>query len=344
MGNASRISNEICSFPVIGDMTKNRIFLIAGMTLFLLLSCNAQGAIEQNRGLCIATWNLQNLFDAEDDGNEYEEYTSSSGWNRKAYESRLSVTRRVLDGLPLCGDYVLVFNEIEGSDVVEDLINTHDLRRAGLRYYACTEEKWSPVQIAVVSSMPITEAHVHATGNGLRPILEVCFETDCGKLFILACHFKSNVGGVSETETQRVQAASVAALVARNLEADNPGALVLVCGDMNEECAVGEALSESGPLPCSATFERGLWYDFWRDPEVSCWPGGSYWYDGSWRSYDHILIPLAGKDLWGWDYSEAGVVFTDAQKTTDGKPFSWDRRLLKGVSDHLPVWVRFERR
>ena len=325
-------------------MKKCRIAFVVVLLLFLLSSCNAQSAAETGKSLCVATWNVQNLFDAVYDGNEYEEYTPSSGWTRSAYESRLTGLRRVLNELPPSGGYILVLNEIEGPNVVEDLIKSHDMIKIGLCYYACTEEDWSPIQIAVASSIPITSAHVHAVGEELRPVLEVCFDTDCGRVFVLACHFKSNVGGVDETEGSRLKAASVVARIARNLEAENPGSLVLVCGDLNEECAVGEALSETGPLPCISTFERGHWYDFWRDLEASCWPGGSYWYDGSWRSYDHILISLAGKDLWGWDYSGAGVVFTDAQKTTDGKPFSWDRRLLKGVSDHLPVWVRFERR
>ena len=310
--------------------------------MFLLSSCNAQSAVETEKSLCVATWNVQNLFDAVYDGIEYEEYTPSSGWSQSAYESRLAGLRRVLNELPQCGDYILVLNEIEGSNVVEDLIKTHDLIKLGLYYYVCTEEAWSPIQIAVASSIPIVSAHVHAVGEDLRPILEVCFDTDSGRVFVLACHFKSNVGGVAETEESRLKAASVAAQIARNLEAENPGSLVLVCGDLNEECAVGEALSQTGPLPCGASFERGRWYDFWRDPEVSIWPGGSYWYDGSWRGYDHILISLAGEDLWGWDYSERGVVFSSSQRTSDGKPFAWDRRLLKGVSDHLPIWVKFE--
>ena len=102
--------------------------------------------------------------------------------------------------------------------------------------------------------------------------------------------------------------------------------------------------SEEGPLPCGSTFGRGLWYDFWADSDSVPWPGGSYWYDGAWRSYDNILVSLAGNDLWGWDYSDSGVVFTQVQKTADGKPFVWDRRLLKGISDHLPVWVRLSAR
>lgn len=323
-------------------MKKCRTVFVVLLSLFLLSSCNAQSAAETEKSLCVATWNVQNLFDADYGGTEYGEYTPSSGWTRSAYESRLAGLRRVLNELPKCGDYILVMNEVEGSNVVEDLIKSHDLAKLGLCYYACTEESWSPIQIAVAGSIPIVSAHVHAVGEELRPVLEVCFDTDCGRFFILACHFKSNVGGVVETEGSRLRTASVVAQIARNLEAGNPGSLVLVCGDLNEECAVGEALSETGPLPCSSTFERGRWYDFWRDLEASCWPGGSYWYDGSWRGYDHILIPLAGGDLWGWDYSGCGVVFSNVQRTADGKPFSWDRRLLKGISDHLPVWVKFE--
>lgn len=330
------------SFPVIGSMKRNHIFILAMLTLFLLPACNAQGAVESDISLCVATWNVQNLFDAEDGGTEYEEYTVSSGWDRNAYESRLMGIRRVLDELPQSGDYILVLNEVEGSNVVEYLIKSHDLIKLSLRFYACTEEADSPIQIAVASSLPVFSAHVHAVGQDLRPILEVGFSTDFGKVFVLACHFKSNVGGVSETEGQRVAAASVVRQIARALEEDNPGALVLVCGDLNEECFTGQALSEDGPLPSSGEFRMGSWYNFWRNPEASVWPGGSYWYDGSWRSYDNILISQAGGDGSGWDYSQAGVVFTAIQKTSDGKPFSWDRRLLKGISDHLPIWVRFE--
>ena len=322
-------------------MMKNRILLIAITALLLLPSCSAHGVDEKDFSLCVASWNVQNLFDAKSDGTEYEEYTPSSGWNQSAYESRLTGVRRVLDDLPPSSDYILVLNEIEGSDVVEDIIKSNDLIKLSLRFYACTEEPESPIQIAVASSLPIVSAHVHSTEEGLRPILEVGFETEGGKVFVLACHFKSNVGGVVETAGQRLLAASTAAQIARNLEAENPGALVLMCGDMNEECFGGQVMSDTGPLPCSGEFERGQWYNFWRESEALPWPGGSYWYDGTWRSYDNILISLAGRDGSGWDFSEAGTVYTGIQRTSDGRPFSWDRRLLTGISDHLPVWVRF---
>ena len=313
------------------------LFCAASM---LLSSCNAQGSLEHEKSLCVATWNMQNLFDAEENGNEYEEYRSSSGWSQSLYESRLSNARKVLSSLPQSGDYILVLNEIEGPNVVNDLIKSNDMLKLGLYWFACTQEPDLPIQIAVASSLPISGAHVHAVGEGLRPILEVDFETAGGKVHVLACHFKSNVGGVSDTEQYRLEAASVAGQIAKSLEAENPGALVLVCGDLNEECWNGPALSPEGPLPCSGGFERGKWYCFWRDLGVSFLPGGSYWYDGSWRCYDNILVSLSGRDGTGWDFSEAGVLFGSFQKTADGKPFAWDRRLLKGISDHLPIWVK----
>ena len=318
-----------------------KLFILFCAASMLLSSCNAQGSLEHEKSLCVATWNMQNLFDAEENGNEYEEYRSSSGWSQSLYESRLSNARKVLSSLPQSGDYILVLNEIEGPNVVDKLIKSNDMIKLSLYWFACTQEPDLPIQIAVASSLPISGAHVHAVGEGLRPILEVGFDTAGGKVFVLACHLKSNVGGVSDTEQDRLVAASVAGQIAKSLEAENPGALVLVCGDLNEECWNGEALSPEGSLPCSGKFERGKWYCFWQDSGVSVLPGGSYWYDGSWRCYDNVLISLAGKDGTGWDFSEAGVLFGGIQKTADGKPFAWDRRLLKGISDHLPVWVKF---
>ena len=317
-----------------------KLFILFCAASMLLSSCNAQGSLEHEKSLCVATWNMQNLFDAEENGNEYEEYRSSSGWSQSLYESRLSNARKVLSSLPQSGDYILVLNEIEGPNVVDELIKSNDMIKLGLCWFACTQEPDLPIQIAVASSLPISGAHVHAVGEGLRPILEVGFDTAGGKVFVLACHLKSNVGGVSDTEQDRLVAASVAGQIAKSLEAENPGALVLVCGDLNEECWNGPALSPEGPLPCSGRFERGKWYCFWRDFGVSVLPGGSYWYDGSWRCYDNILVSLSGRDGTGWDFSEAGVLFGSFQKTADGKPFAWDRRLLKGISDHLPIWVK----
>ena len=323
-------------------MRKLRLFLLFVLTVFFIVSCSGQGVLESSDGLCIASWNVQNLFDAKLDGNEYEEYKPSSGWNQSAYESRLSNVRKVLCSLPSSKSYIIVLNEIEGSDVIEDLIKDGDMAKMSLRYYACTGMEGGAIQTAVVSSIPIKAARVHDTGEGQRPILETEFDTDSGKIFVLAMHLKSNIGVASETAAMRKGEAETLKEVSRQILSDNPGSVVLICGDMNEECWDNNSMGkgEDAVLRVKGEFEREAWYCFWMDTSLSLWPGGSYMYNGLWKCYDNILISSAASDGTGWEFESCGIVFESIQKTADSKPFSWDRNLLKGVSDHLPVWVR----
>ena len=325
-------------------MGKIRFNLTAAilMVVFLLSSCDAQKAVARDNSVCVATWNVQNLFNDVLDGNEYDEYKPASGWDRDAYGKRLSNAAKVLGYLPDSGVKIVVLNEVEGPDVVEDLLKTREMAGSGIRWYACTTSEQSAVQTAVVSSLPIGHANIHEVGEGLRPVLEVCVETDRGKVFILAVHFKSNIGGTEETSAMRRQSAEVVAQVAKVIGKENPGALVMVCGDMNEECWDDRLMGEDGPLPVSGSFERGRWYCFWEDGAGKLWPNGSYYYDGSWKCYDNILVSQAGSDGTGLEFTGCGVVFEGIISNAGKKPFAWDRRLLTGVSDHLPVWAVFD--
>ncbi len=299
---------------------------------------------EPEHSLCVATWNVQNLFNATLDGNEYEEYKPSSGWDRSSYEKRLSNAAKVIGYLPSAGSYIVVLNEIENPNVVEDLIKSDDIKKMGIRYFACAGIEGGVIQTAVSSSIPISGAKVHAVSEGQRPVLEVEFDTAYGHVFVLAVHFKSNVGGESETAPMRKESASVVRQISRQIRKENPGALVLVCGDMNEECwdenAMGRMEGSNAPLKVSDSFGRDHWYCFWLDQSLSLWPSGSYMYNEQWKCYDNILVSQEGRDGSGWEYESCDVVFDGIVKTADQKPFSWDRNLLRGVSDHLPVWVR----
>ena len=322
-------------------MGKRRFNLTAAILVlvFLLSSCDTQAAVARDNSICIATWNVQNLFNDVLDGNEYDEYKPSSGWDDENYRKRLANAAKVLGFLPDSGAKIVVLNEVEGPDVVEDLLKTRDMAGSGIRWYACTSSEVSAVQTAVISSLPIEHANIHEVGDGLRPILEVCIGTDRGRLFILAVHFKSNIGGTEETASKRLESARVVAQVAKVIGKENPGALVMVCGDMNEECWDGRLMGEDGPLPVSGSFGRGQWYCFWEDGTRTLWPNGSYWYNDSWKCYDNILVSQAGSDGTGLEFSDCGVVFKGIISNSGKKPYAWDRRLLTGVSDHLPVWV-----
>ncbi|MBO6049232.1 MAG: endonuclease/exonuclease/phosphatase family protein [Spirochaetales bacterium] len=323
-------------------MRKLRFVLLIVLALFFIVSCAGQGVSDCAGGLCVATWNVQNLFDANLDGNEYEEYRPSSGWTQSAYESRLSNARKVLQSLPQSESYIIVLNEIEGPNVVEDLIKNGDIAKMGLRYYACAGMEGGAIQTAVISSLPIAAAKVHDVGEGQRPILEAEFDTSSGKIFVLALHLKSNIGTSSETAAKRREAALTVKDVSDQILSDNPGSVVLVCGDMNEECWDNNVFGkgDDAVLKAKGEFGRDFWYCLWMDTDLNLWPGGSYMYNGLWKCYDNILLSASAKDQTGWEYESCGLVFENIQKTADSKPFAWDRDLLRGVSDHLPLWVR----
>jgi len=319
---------------------------------FLLLvfvlpcACKAQPEKKSGNALCVASWNVQNLFDAVDDGSEYDEYTAKEGWNENAYKRRLSSAASILECLPSSEECIVVLNEVENPNVVNDLLSQKVLSEKNLQYFAFAKETNGAIGLAVASSIPISSAKVHKVDDGTRPILEVGFETSLGKLFVLAVHFKSNIGGTDETATLRFQASYAASQVSSYLKSVNPGCLILICGDFNEECwdenSMGREVDSVAPLKVSSGFESGKWNCFWLQEDFNPWPGGSYYYQGLWKCYDNILISQTGKDGVGYEFSQAGIVFSGALRGSDDKPNAWNRNLLKGVSDHLPIWVLFD--
>ncbi len=333
---------------------KKIVILLFLLTLPLLLSFSCQLNPENgssissgsNSSICIASWNVQNLFDDIDNGTEYSEYQSSSGWNTKSYNLRLANTAQGIDYLPKAKDYIIVLNEIENINAIEGLLSQKKLRAKKLSWYAFASIPSGSIGTAVVSSLEIVSAKVHKTDDGLRPILEVEINTNSGKLYLLSLHFKSNIGGETETAPMRLKAAKVVAQVATEIKSNNPGCLILVCGDFNEECWADNAMtrfsSVSAPLKVSGTFFNGLWYCPWLDTSQNMWPNGSYYYNDHWKCYDNILISQEGKDGTGLEYVKSGVVFQGILRTSDDKPNAWEPALLKGVSDHLPVWVLLE--
>ncbi len=318
------------------------LFFIA-LPLLLSFSCQLQPEEASDASICVASWNVQNLFDDVDNGTEYTEYLSTNGWNSKSYNLRLENTAQVINYLPKAQDYLIVLNEIENTNVLEGLLKQKQLRSKKFYWYAFAKAENSSIGTAVISSLEIVKATVHQTDNSLRPILEVEFNTNSGKLYLLSLHLKSNVGGESETAPQRLKAAKVVAQVAAELKKNNPGCLILVCGDFNEECWADNTMTRlstvTAPLKVSNTFSNGWWYNPWLDASQNLWPNGSYYYNEHWKCYDNLLISQEGKDGTGLEFQKAGVLFQGILRTSDDKPNAWVPSLLKGVSDHLPVWV-----
>ncbi len=81
--------------------------------------------------LTVATYNVENLFDLENDGYEYDEYVpnSFSEWNEKNYKIKLQNISKVIKDI---NPDIIAIEEIESLQALKDLKFT--LQRNGLYY------------------------------------------------------------------------------------------------------------------------------------------------------------------------------------------------------------------
>jgi hypothetical protein len=101
----------------------------------------------------VASYNVENLFDANVQGTEYKDYVPGThNWNKRMVEIKLNHTAEVICDLDAD---ILGLQEIENSIVFEALVKR--LKRVGCeyRYSAITHKKGAAIQVALVSRFPI---------------------------------------------------------------------------------------------------------------------------------------------------------------------------------------------
>lgn len=337
----------------------------AGAILFA--ACDAGGTFSLGRtarSVTILSYNVQNLFDARDDGTEYRDYDPGAGtWNSRLAAAKLRAVADAIEESVPGGPDIVGLQEVENPAVLSELAEVY-LSGRGYHWTVCEPAPGAAVNTAVLSKLPLVEARthlVHTNGSdGLRNILEVRVATEFGELVVLNNHWKSKREGEEQTEPLRLASAAVVARRLRELAQDGPAAQVVVLGDLNETVHRWAAPSSFQPaLVCEhsevARTERSLFVttDEARagvfGPRVvlySPWPvrgePGSYWYRGEWERIDHVLLSAGLVDGAGLTLAAFDVVREAFLLTEDGIPRRWNTSAAAGYSDHLPLLLTLE--
>lgn len=313
-----------------------RILFFVLITAIFTVSCAQSSDRSTDEDLVIVSWNVQNLFDAVEDGTEYPEYRVSNGWKDSLYRTRLSNINKVFSYENLRDADIIVLNEVENESVVRDILSLPFFAGRGFLYYVLCSEEEAAISIAVVSRQRMLHAYVHQVPDA-RPVLEVGFDG----LTVLACHGKSNLEGKDETSRRRLDLARTLSDVSHAVLEQRPGERIAICGDFNETCfdenmmqvVFSDFSSPDRPLAVSGRKDTH-WYCFYLDQSLRLEREGSYYYAQNWLSYDNILLSDAS------DLIDAGVVAQGILVKADRTPNAWIRNIAGGVSDHLPVYVR----
>jgi endonuclease/exonuclease/phosphatase family metal-dependent hydrolase len=211
------------------------------------VSCSSPlGGDAQSRGRSIAvmSYNVLSLFDPVDDGYEYSGFSVAKGsWDEARYRRRLDNLAKVVlegpkaehsGGVP---DIVCLL-EVEKPRVLEDL-RAGPLKSAGYRCAAMAPAPGAAINSGLLSRFPVVSLHSHTVAGSSathveRYVLEAILDVDGSRLALLVCHWKSKLEGAEKTEDERRQEAALVKGRVRALQASDPKAAILVCGDFNE--------------------------------------------------------------------------------------------------------------
>lgn len=313
----------------------------------------------------VASYNVENLFDMNRDGTEYDDYTpyGPSGWTQSVMDIKFDNIARVLKDLDAD---ILALQEIETGKALALL--QQGLNRMGMAYpySAIADGRPTAVKCAVLSRYPIrSKEEIRAGHDQERNILKLTVDIDGALLILYVNHWKSKNG----PESRRI---TYAKALSDDIGRLNPNADYILTGDFNSDyneyetfkgidrlndtqgitginhilgtLADGRMVDES----FLTTRKNGRYlYNLWMEvPEDKRW---SVIFGGRKNTPDSILVSAGLYDTKGLNYMDNSFhVFAPDYLFKDNRIYRWQRggrgrgrHLGKGFSDHLPVVAEF---
>jgi endonuclease/exonuclease/phosphatase family metal-dependent hydrolase len=308
------------------------------------------------RTLTIASYNVENLFDMQHDGQEYAEYVPGRhGWREAMLAKKIrNITEVICD---LDAD-VVGLQEVEHDRVLARL--QRSLERVGCRYRyrAITRTPATPVHVALLSRIPLKRTRdVPVTRYGhQRSILEAVLDTE-PPLRLFVNHWRSKRG----PESERIVYART---LAKRLAVLPLGTEYVVLGDFNSDwdesrtidprhndtggrTGINDVLRtmRNGKPVRLDTIGAGEHYSLWL--EVGIAQRWSHNFFGDKEAIDAILIPSSLHDGQGWEYvADSFRVYRPRYLFgRHGAIKRWaykhGKHLGHGYSDHLPIVATF---
>jgi predicted extracellular nuclease len=314
--------------------------------------------------LAVASWNVENLFDTEDDpANDGDDAFTLEGWVRwseRRYALKLAHLAEII--VQMKPD-ILCLVEIENRRVLEDLQRT---LREGHAYdmpFILHREGPDPrgIDVAMLSRHAAAATN-WIVGAATREPLACTFEVGGRRLTVVVNHWKSQSGKKAENDAMRRKDASAVRRFLDACLAVETNAAILVTGDFNDQAASPVMLDTArfvlDRARVLADASGALLYNLSGGlvPEER----GTYWYNAgkAWNSFDAVCVTrgmlhdVEPPSPWRVREGTYRIFKTPAQLDEDGHPlpFRFVRSKAKGdafktgYSDHFPVRVELEQR
>ena len=313
------------------------MIIIRLLLLYFTLSCFVSGSDL----LSIGFWNVENLFDLENDPNKRDDEFAIGGKKNVTsdiYELKIKRSVEVLTDLNVD---ILGLCEVENISVLSDLNNSYKDRDYKIIHFDSPDERgidnallYDQNKFSILASKPIENK---LGGNDkTRDILYVKGAFLDVTLHIFVNHWPSNYGGKERAIPKRKATAELLMKQIKIIQKNDKLAEIVLIGDFNED-----------PIDDNVKILEKLGFINQMSPMMGDRNKGTYVYRGKDYFYDQIIISEGLNTNQGLHFLKDSVFILDKPKyrQQDGKykhyPFRFwaGNKLLGGYSDHLATRI-----
>ncbi len=312
----------------------------------------------------IAFYNLENLFDYENDSITFDDDRTPEGkdhWTKETYEAKLMNMAKVIseigEDITSTSPALIGVSEIENRRVLEDLLNQETLvnKDYGIVHFDSPDRRGIDVallyqkKLFTPTNYKAYELIIYDDQDRSKRIytrdqLLVSGMLDGEKINVIVNHWPSRSGGEERSRPKRIKAAELNKHIIDSLFSEDPYAKIITMGDLNDD-PVSPSIKDV--LKTKGTRENMKLKELYNPMEDMYKKGmGTLAYRDAWNLFDQIIISaeLTKKDYTSYRFYKAGIFNKNYLATPRGQykgyPFrSFVNGYTGGYSDHFPVYI-----
>ena len=291
--------------------------------------------------LSVGFWNVENLFDLENDPNKNDDEFALGGRKKvdqQIYDLKIKHSSEVLQDLDVD---VLGLCEVENYKVLNDLNDAYKGRDYDIIHYESPDNRgidnalfYDKNRFSIISSRAIENKLKN--GGPTRDILHVLGEYNNARLHIFVNHWPSNYGGKEKAIPKRTETAQLIIKEIENILSVEKSAEIILIGDFNENP------DDKNIMLLEKIGLTSLMKPMLGKPKV-----GTYVYRGEDSFLDQIIVNKQLQDSESLSIVQGSTYILDLPKYRQQEgnykhyPYRFwaGNRLLGGYSDHLAIKV-----
>ena len=313
----------------------------------------------------IAFYNVENLFDFEDDPLTFDDDRTPNGkdhWTEEIYNAKLKNIAKVISEIGKevteTTPTIIGLCEIENRRVLEDLVNQESLlnKDYGIIHFDSPDRRGIDVALLYRKTLftptqyKAHELIIYDNDDSSKRVftrdqLVVSGIFDGEKIHFIVNHWPSRRGGEERSRHKRIMAAKLNRQIIDSLFSEDPYAKIITMGDFNDDPS-NSSIKES--LKAKRKKEDLILKELYNPMEEMSRKGlGSLAYGDQWNLFDQMIISteLVKEDYTSYRFYKAEIFNKEYLINSKGQYKGYPYRSFVGggytggYSDHFPVYL-----